>query len=226
MIIPWTVERLLRDLAARGAHPIVIWFGAGGVETWGSKALANNSLSFAQRLRENGVTSGSPVALWAPNSPWWIAAALGVLASGAMLVPIDDLADAEQFEGAINSCGARFILTTARHLEKSGASLRAHRLTACLVDERACEGQILLSKLPENFPIPADDAPAMLSWTSGTSGSPKAFVLTHRNIAATDPSEACDERSTKIADIEVYRQSAETTGRPPLARFEPSPDTA
>jgi len=183
-------------------------------------------LSFAQRLRENGVTSGSPVALWAPNSPWWIAAALGVLASGAMLVPIDDLADAEQFEGAINSCGARFILTTARHLEKSGASLRAHRLTACLVDERACEGQILLSKLPENFPIPADDAPPTLSWTSGTTGSPKAFVLTHRNIAATDPSEACDERSTKIADIEVYRQSAETTGRPPLARFEPSPDTA
>ena len=37
MIIPWTVESLLRDLAARGAHPAAIWFGEGGVETWGSQ---------------------------------------------------------------------------------------------------------------------------------------------------------------------------------------------
>ena len=43
MIIPWTVESLLRDLAARGAHPAAIWFGEGGVETWGGKALANTT---------------------------------------------------------------------------------------------------------------------------------------------------------------------------------------
>ena len=143
MIIPWTVERLLRDLAARGAHPAVLWFGEDGVATWGSKALANNSLSFAQRLRQNGLASGSPVALWAPNSPWWIAAALGVLASGGMLVPIDELAEPEQFEEAINSSGTRFILTTARHLDKSGAILRAHNLSVDLIDEHTCDGQIL-----------------------------------------------------------------------------------
>jgi long-chain acyl-CoA synthetase len=183
VIIPWTVEGLLRDLAARGAHPAVIWFGEDGVVTCGSKALADKSLSFAQRLRENGVASGSPVALWAPNSPWWIAAALGVLASGGTLVPIDELAEPEQFEGAINSSGARFILTTGRHLDKSAAILRAHNLTVDLIDEHSCDRQILSNEAPENFPVPTGDEPAMLSWTSGTTGSPKAFVLTHRNIA-------------------------------------------
>jgi long-subunit acyl-CoA synthetase (AMP-forming) len=33
------------------------------------------------------------------------------------------------------------------------------------------------------LPVPGLDQPALLSWTSGTAGSPKAFLLTHRNIA-------------------------------------------
>jgi long-chain acyl-CoA synthetase len=41
----------------------------------------------------------------------------------------------------------------------------------------------LLSETKEDLPTPAPDDPALLSWTSGTTGSPKAFLLTHRNIA-------------------------------------------
>lgn len=102
MIVPWTIGALLRDLAARGEHPAVISFGEDGVVTWGSETLAERARSLACRLRENRVHSGSAVALWAPNSPAWIAAALAALSSGGMLVPIDDLADPEQFEAALH----------------------------------------------------------------------------------------------------------------------------
>jgi long-subunit acyl-CoA synthetase (AMP-forming) len=91
--------------------------------TCSSETLAEKALSLARGLRENGIGRGTAVALWAPNSPVWIATALGVLASGGMLVPIDDLADAEQLEAALISSGARLILTTARHLDASGAIL-------------------------------------------------------------------------------------------------------
>lgn len=190
MIVPWTIGGLLNELTARGGHPAVIAFGEDGVVTWGSEALAEKALSLARGLRKNGVDRGKAVALWAPNSPVWIAAALGVLAVGGMLVPIDDQADAEQLEAALNSSGARLILTTAYHLDASGAVLRAHDATAICIDEdpRSELGgmalQALMSKQAEDLPIPIYDEPAMLSWTSGTTSSPKAFILTHRNIAS------------------------------------------
>jgi long-chain acyl-CoA synthetase len=190
VIVPWTIGSLLRDLTARGEHPAVISFDEDGIMTWGSEKLAEKVLSLARSLRENGVGRGTAVALWAPNSPVWIATALGVLASGGMLVPIDDLADAEQFEAALNSSGARLILTTARHLDASGAILRAHDVTAVRVDKGGRSGmgttacQALANKQAEDLSVPGDDEPAMFSWTSGTTGSPKAFMLTLRNIAS------------------------------------------
>jgi long-chain acyl-CoA synthetase len=41
----------------------------------------------------------------------------------------------------------------------------------------------VLGERTDDLPVPGLDQPALLSWTSGTTGSPKAFLLTHRNIA-------------------------------------------
>ena len=77
----------------------------------------------------------SRVAIWAPNSPVWIVAALAVLAAGGVVVPIDDQADAEQCEAALTSTSVRLIFTTAHHLEASSDILRAHAARVILIDE-------------------------------------------------------------------------------------------
>jgi long-chain acyl-CoA synthetase len=185
----WDIAGLLRDLTARGQHPAVIAFGENGSVTWESATVADEALRLAGGLRDAGVGGGSRVALWAPNSPVWIVAALAVLMAGGVVVLIDDLADVELLEPALVSSAARLIFTTARHLEASRKILHAHNARAILVDEPECADQTatgwrsLLEERTEDLPAPVSDQPALLSWTSGTTGSPKAFLLTHRNIA-------------------------------------------
>jgi long-chain acyl-CoA synthetase len=183
----WSIAGLLRDLTARDRHPAVITFGEEGSETWDSATVADKTVRLARGLRDVGIGGGERVALWAPNSPVWIVAALAVLMVGGVVVPIDDLADAEQLDAALVSSAARLIFTTARHLEACRETLRATRVI--LIDEQECDGRLatgwlsLLSERTEDLPTTAPDAPALLSWTSGTTGSPKAFLLTHRNIS-------------------------------------------
>src|SRR5262249_22426359 len=180
---------LLRGLSARGPHPGVIAFAEDGVASWDSKTVSDRAFRLARGLRDAGVSQGSRIAIWAPNSPVWIVSALAILAAGGVVVPIDDLADAEQFDAALASSAVRLVFTTAHHLEACGDILRAHTVRVILVDQPEGAGQSATgwrSKLGErtgDLSVPDLDQPALLSWTSGTTGSPKAFLLTHQNIA-------------------------------------------
>lgn len=190
MTAPWGIRELLRALTARGRHPAVISFGEGETLIWDSETLAQNALRLARSLRQTGLDRGGPAALWAPNSPAWIASALGILASSGVLVPVDELADAAQLEAMLASSHPRLMLTTTRHLEASGDILRKYGTKPICIDAPEFSGEVAATSLSppreqvSDLPVPSRDAPAILSWTSGTTGSPKAFLLTHGNIAA------------------------------------------
>jgi HIP---CoA ligase len=67
--------------------------------------LAARSEEFARALIAAGVRQGEAVALWAPNSATWVVSALGALAAGAVLVPVNT-----RYKGA----EARYLLAKAR----------------------------------------------------------------------------------------------------------------
>ena len=127
------------------------------------------------------------MALCGPNSVAWMVVALAVMASGGVLVPIDDLCDAPQFEAALASGDVQMVVATAARLDAAAGPIRARGLRTLRLDGPKTEAgswRALLYAEATALPVPAPGDPLLLAWTSGTTGSPKIFALEVRNIAS------------------------------------------
>ena len=181
----WTISSLLQDLGARGQAPAIITFSERSIVTWDCTTVATKAVGLAARLRAQSLGRGVPVVLWAPNIPSWIVAALGVLAAGAVLVPVDDLAEGAQLEAVLSRSESHLVLTTQQHQKESAKLLGQFEAESWLLDTVVGEGISPMSPdAAAAMLAPATTDPAALFWTSGTTGSPKAFFLTHGNIAS------------------------------------------
>jgi acyl-CoA synthetase (AMP-forming)/AMP-acid ligase II len=99
-----TIPRLLADVAGRLPDAEAVVEPDAGIR-WSFADLAVESARFTRAFVAREVAPGDRVAIWAPNSAWWAAAALGALGAGAVLVPLNT-----RFKGA----EAAYILRTAR----------------------------------------------------------------------------------------------------------------
>jgi long-chain acyl-CoA synthetase len=184
---PWTIRTLLDDLACRGEAPAVITLESGIMQTLSCAALADRARRLACGLAGLGVAPGEPVAVIAPNGPDWIAGRLALGAAGALAVALDDLATEEELRVALVDSGCRRVLTSPTHV----GTLRTidPRLDLAVIGSNApIEGtrswEALLAAPVRPLPSLAPDAPAMLVYTSGTTGPPKGFVLSYANLWA------------------------------------------
>ncbi len=121
--------------------------------------LATFTRDWAERLSGHGVGAGDRVAIVLPNSPAFVGAYFGALWLGAIAVPLN-------------------ILLSAREIEERLAA------TAPSLVVRDTDDDGIRAPAPAD-PVPrAPSDPAVLLFTSGTSGVSKVAVLTHGSIAA------------------------------------------
>lgn len=177
-----TLQDLVRALPQRGRHAAAVAVADdGSTQTLTYVELGDRALRMAGALVADGVRPGDPVILFGPNTPEWIVVRLALGACGAVAVALDDLTTDAELAVLVPDSGARLIFAARAHLPRLAKLAGAEARTVHPLDDID-----RMLRRESTTPLPAinPDADCMLVFTSGTTGTPKSFLLTHANVMA------------------------------------------
>lgn len=164
---------------------------------YSTESFESAVLRLAKWLRASGLETGDRVALYSENRPEWHVVDFAAHLAGMILAPVYPTLVEHQMEQILEHSGARVVFCGAaqmarvqsvranlpdlQHVIALDATGGAENLEALLAgvapatkSERATFRESVLAEDP--------DALATIVYTSGTTGTPKGVMLSHRNI--------------------------------------------
>lgn len=143
----------------------------------------------ANALKANGVQRGDRVSLYLPNIPRFAVCYLAAMKVGAIAVSINSIFKSEEVKYIVNDSGS-VVLFTAGDLLHFVPRAECPTLRRVVVCEGEAQGNVSLDDWLGKGASgggAADmqpDDPAVLLYTSGTTGFPKGATLTHGNVVS------------------------------------------
>lgn len=147
------------------------------------RELDESSNRLANALAGVGISRGDRVAIYLPNIPEFAIVYYGILKAGAIAVSINSIFKQQEVAFILNDSGSRLLFTTAElaaQLQGMAAST-VERIVA--VDRSLGELTGGASAEARAADMEAGD-PALLLYTSGTTGFPKGATLSHGNVVS------------------------------------------
>jgi acetyl-CoA synthetase/medium-chain acyl-CoA synthetase len=180
------------DAQAQGNRPALLWRNAAGEERrLGFADVAAESNRAAHALRALGIGAGDAVILMLPRVPEWHVMLVALLKIGALAIPSSTILRPKDIAYRANHSGAVAIIAgteqaAAVDAVRAECSSLRHYLCNAAADAAAPEGWLHLNDSIARQPADAgaqratrSDEPALVYYTSGTTGPPKAVLHTH-----------------------------------------------
>ncbi|MGW2190438.1 AMP-binding protein, partial [Streptomyces sp. NPDC001719] len=180
-----TAASILAESALRRPGHTALVFGA---ERFTYAELWDAARRYAAVLRDQGVRPGDRIALLLPNSPHFPMVYYGVLALGAVAVPVHGLLRADEIAHVLRDSEAGALVCAEPMLPQGAEAARAAAVPVLTVMEAADSGSPRLDVLAERAE-PVDRCEprgpgdlALVLYTSGTTGRPKGAMITQLNL--------------------------------------------
>ncbi len=205
--LPETIPAIFQVMAERRGDAPALHFKAGHgwvAITWREYARAIQRLGNA--LLSEGLNPQDRVAIWSANRPEWQIADLGILHAGCVTVAVYQTLAPDQVKYLLRHSEAKVLIVGDRALLETVAAMRAElpglvRVILLEGDTQELEGWVMTWEdalrrgdafgrsrpglLDSRWQAIRSDEMASLIYTSGTTGTPKAAILTHRNLTWT-----------------------------------------
>ncbi len=182
------IGTLFRNVAASAGDRVCVY----DQQKLSFAELDQRSDSVAAALAAAGIQPGDRVGLLCPNGADFVTAYLGILKSGATVVPLNLLLNPREMAYILSDSGAGGLIHHAAFDQAADQATQGLDFQVRVrMGDDAMPGMIRFSDLWQQTsdPIPAPDldvhqAVAVILYTSGTTGRPKGAMLTHANLIA------------------------------------------
>jgi len=149
--------------------------------------------AFARFLEFRGIGRGDRVALITPNCPEFIVTVFAATKLGAAVVPVNNMLKAAEYEYILNDSEAKLLVTSEQLSKEVDGLLGAVSALQTVVwtdsAPRPDADNVVFDEIGNLHPSPDEaiaevgpDEPAVIFYTSGTTGQPKGAVMSYRNL--------------------------------------------
>ena len=187
------VAALVGTAATEAGDRLAVVEAGGRGMTWAELDVEVSRV--ASGLGASGIVAGHRVLLALGNRLEFVTTYLGVLRAQAVAVPVNPGSTQDELSRMIVDSGSRMVIAdpdTAASVREVVAAVQDggdRRLRTVVVGTKAGPGEqsyddLRTAEVREVPPLPDPEKLAVLLYTSGTSGRPRAVMLTHRALVA------------------------------------------